>query len=64
MRVIIYGATGMIGEVGVSRTPLEPEGQILVHGEYWDAVASTNIPAGAPVRVKAISGLKLLVEPA
>ncbi len=60
---VLTGASGMIGEVGVSRTPLEPEGQILVHGEYWDAVASTNIPAGARVRVKAVTGLKLLVEP-
>ena len=61
---VLTGATGMIGEIGVSRTPLEPEGQILVRGEYWDAVASTNLPAGARVRIKAISGLKLLVEAA
>lgn len=60
---VLTGASGMVGEVGVSRTPLEPEGQILVHGEYWDAVASTDIPADARVRVKAVSGLKLLVEP-
>jgi len=60
---VLTGPSGMVGEIGVSRTPLEPEGQILVHGEYWDAVASTNIPAGARVRVKAVSGLKLLVEP-
>jgi len=60
---VLTGPSGMVGEIGVSRTPLEPEGQILVHGEYWDAVASTNIPAGARVRVKAVTGLKLLVEP-
>jgi len=60
---VLTGPSGMVGEIGVSRTPLEPEGQVLVHGEYWDAVASTNIPAGTPVRVKAVSGLKLLVEP-
>ncbi len=60
---VLTGPSGMVGEIGVSRTPLEPEGQVLVHGEYWDAVASTNIPAGARVRVKAVSGLKLLVEP-
>lgn len=60
---VLTGSSGMIGEIGVSRTALEPEGQILVHGEYWDAVASTNVPAGAQVRIKAITGLKLLVEP-
>ena len=60
---VLTGSSGMVGEIGVSRTPLEPEGQILVHGEYWDAVASTNIPVGAQVRVKGVAGLKLLVEP-
>lgn len=60
---VLTGPSGMVGEIGVSRTPLAPEGQVLVHGEYWDAVASTNIPAGARVRVTAVSGLKLLVEP-
>ena len=60
---VLTGSSGMIGEIGVSRTALEPEGQIFVHGEYWDAVASTHIPAGAQVRVRAVSGLKLLVEP-
>lgn len=60
---VLTGSSGMIGEIGVTRTALEPEGQILVHGEYWDAVASSNIPAGAHVRIKAVSGLKLLVDP-
>ena len=61
---VLTGTSGMIGEIGVTRTPLEPEGQILVHGEYWEAIASTNVPAGARVRVRAVSGLKLLVDPA
>jgi len=60
---VLTGSSGMIGEIGVTRTALEPEGQILVHGEYWDAVASSNLPAGARVRIKAVSGLKLLVDP-
>jgi membrane-bound serine protease (ClpP class) len=60
---VLTGASGMIGEVGVTRTALEPEGQVLVRGEIWDAVASAAIPAGARVRVKAMAGLKLLVDP-
>jgi membrane-bound serine protease (ClpP class) len=59
---VLTGAEGMIGELGVAETPLEPEGQVLVRGEYWDAVAPSNIPAGAPVRVKGVAGLKLQVE--
>jgi membrane-bound serine protease (ClpP class) len=60
---VLTGPSGMIGEVGVTRTALEPEGQVMVRGEYWDAIASANIPAGAEVRVKAVAGLKLMVEP-
>jgi membrane-bound serine protease (ClpP class) len=54
----------MIGELGVAETALEPEGQVLVRGEYWSAVAPSNIPAGAHVRVKGVAGLKLQVEQA
>ncbi len=60
---VITGATGMVGEIGVTRTALEPEGQVLVRGEYWDAVAETSMPAGAQIRVNAVSGLKLRVGP-
>ena len=59
---VLTGAEGMIGELGVARTALEPEGQVLVHGEYWDAIAPANIPVGAQVRVKGVAGLKLQVE--
>jgi membrane-bound serine protease (ClpP class) len=61
---VLTGASGMIGEIGITRTALEPEGQVLVRGEYWDAVAEGSIGAGARVRVKALSGLKLVVEAA
>jgi membrane-bound serine protease (ClpP class) len=59
---VLTGAEGMIGELGIARTALEPEGQVLVRGEYWDAIAASSIPAGAHVRVKAVTGLKLKVE--
>ncbi len=60
---VLTGATGMIGEIGVARTAIEPEGQVLVRGEYWDAVADAAIGAGARVRVTAVEALKLRVEP-
>ena len=61
---VLTGATGMIGEIGVASTALAPEGQVLVRGEYWDAVADSSISAGTKIRVKAIEALKLRVEPA
>jgi membrane-bound serine protease (ClpP class) len=59
---VLTGPEGMIGQLGVARTALEPEGQVMVRGEYWDAVAASSVPAGAHVRVKGVTGLKLQVE--
>jgi len=60
----ITGAEGMLNAIGIARTDLAPEGKILVHGELWDARAVGTILAGDPVKVCAIEGLKLVVEPA
>jgi membrane-bound serine protease (ClpP class) len=57
------GSEGMIGETGAAVTELAPEGKVFVHGEYWDAVSSRQVAAGARVRVTAIDRLKLTVEP-
>jgi membrane-bound serine protease (ClpP class) len=59
---VLTGPEGMIGELGIARTALELEGQVLVRGEYWDAVAASPVPAGAQVRVSGVAGLKLRVE--
>lgn len=56
------GAQGLVGELGVARTPLTPEGQIFIHGELWRAVASSDIPVGEQVIVRAVDGLRLQVE--
>jgi membrane-bound serine protease (ClpP class) len=55
----------LVGAVGRARTPLtsDPPGQIDVRGEIWRATSRTPITAGHRVRVLAISGLTLLVEP-
>ena len=57
------GSEVMIGETGAAITALAPEGTILVHGEYWDAVSSRPVAIGGRVRVTAIDKLKLTVEP-
>ena len=60
---VVTGAQGMIGETGSAVTDLAPSGKVFVHGEYWNAVALQNVPAGAQVRVTAIRQLTLSVEP-
>ena len=52
---VLTGATGMIGEIGVARTALAPEGQVLVRGEYWDCGGRCqHYRSGTRVRVKAV----------
>jgi len=61
---VVTGQEGMVGEIGVARTTLEPEGKVFVHGELWNAVAKSPVPEGSRVRVKSVDGLHVMVEPA
>ena len=56
------GASGMVGERGVVYTPLNPEGQVFVHGEYWQAVSEEPIAQGEAVIVLEVVDLKLRVR--
>ena len=60
----VTGEEGLVGSVGVTRTDLNPEGKVLIHGELWDARAEQHLPPGSHVRVQKVEGLTLLVEPA
>jgi membrane-bound serine protease (ClpP class) len=60
---VIMGSEGMLSEIGVAYTPLSPAGKVFVHGEYWDARSTQPVDKGAAVKVIAIDGLKLTVEP-
>ena len=54
----------VIGAVGVVERDLDPDGVVLVASEQWTArSASGRIPRGAVVRVVAMEGLRLVVEP-
>lgn len=59
------GREAMIGEQGEARTTVDPEGVVLVRGAPWRARTNraTPIAEGAPIRVSAIDGLLLEVEP-
>jgi len=59
----LTGMAGLVGERGTAATALTPAGRVFVHGEYWQARSLTPIPAGEPVEVVAVEGLKLLVRP-
>jgi membrane-bound serine protease (ClpP class) len=48
------GAETLIGSRGVTVTKLDPEGEVRVHGEMWEAVAVDS--QGLVIRVKKVSG--------
>ncbi len=60
---IVTGAQGLVGETGVAQTALSPLGKVFVHGELWDAVATSPLPVGQLVIVRKVDGLKVEVEP-
>jgi len=57
------GARGLIGEIGVAREALMPEGKVFVHGELWKATSKDPIQTGVRVRVVKVVNLVLEVEP-
>ena len=59
----LTGKEGMVGEIGMARTDLAPEGKVFVHGELWDAEAIEPVHAGEKVRiVKVLDNLKIRVN--
>jgi membrane-bound ClpP family serine protease len=61
------GAENLIGEQAVVSVALDPEGWVKIGTERWRARVSSQhspLPVGATVRVLAIEGLLLRVEPA
>ena len=60
---VTTGQEGLIGETGVVHTPFTPEGKIFIRGEIWNAIGDPNLKAGQRVRVTAVDGLTLRVQP-
>jgi membrane-bound serine protease (ClpP class) len=60
---VVTGVQGLVGEVGVAQTALNPSGKVFVHGELWDALSSVPVPAGQSVVVRSLDGLLLQVDP-
>ncbi len=60
---VVTGSSGMVDEIAVAHTPLNPAGKVFVHGEFWDATSSRPVEAGSRVKIVAIEGLALKVEP-
>lgn len=59
---VVTGEIGLVGQVGVALTELNPEGRVFIHGEWWKAVSSSPVRPGQRVRVTEVKGLTLHVQ--
>ncbi len=60
---VVSGEEQMVGSTGEVLDPFDSQGRIRVHGEVWEARTQVPLSRGERVRVKAIDGLVLRVEP-
>ena len=58
------GIEGMQGQTGVTITALNPSGDVMVHGEIWNARSATgqSIPVGQKIRVVSLHNFTVVVE--
>jgi membrane-bound serine protease (ClpP class) len=56
------GVDALIGLTAVAQQPLAPTGQVLVHGELWQAESPVPVAPGEKVQVRAVRNLTLLVD--
>jgi membrane-bound serine protease (ClpP class) len=63
---VVTGQEELIGQLGVVRQALDPEGLVFVHGELWRARTDGDaLPPGEPVRIEGLDdSLTLRVAPA
>jgi membrane-bound serine protease (ClpP class) len=58
----VTGSEGMIGEIAIAKTPLDPTGTVLAQGELWTATLDGGrVAPGEEVTISKVEGLKLQV---
>lgn len=60
----VVGTQTLVGKIAEVRVACMPRGQVFVDGALWEAECAVGAAAGTRVRVRAVNGLTLEVEPA
>ena len=64
-RQVTTGREELVGKTAVTRTPLNPQGQVIFKGEIWEALSvSGHLGSGIPVIITRVDGLILHVREA
>jgi membrane-bound serine protease (ClpP class) len=59
----VSGREGLLGAVGTVKARIDPVGTVFVQGTLWSARSTVPIETDITVRVVAVEGLRLTVEP-
>ena len=59
---VVTGPQALVGDIAIAQQPLTPRGQVLIHGELWQAESDSPAVPGDRVRVRSVHGLTLLVD--
>lgn len=62
MKKPVTGAEGLVGEIGVANSTINPEGDIYIHGEIWTAECDEKIEKGEKVEILSVAHLKVKVK--
>ena len=60
---VVSGREELVGSVGEALSDFDSAGQIRVHSELWSARTDKPVQRGERVRVAAMDGLTLIIEP-
>lgn len=56
------GIEGLLGEVGIASTEINPEGKAIIRGEFWNAFSEEPIEKGEKVEVVDVKDLKIKIK--
>jgi membrane-bound serine protease (ClpP class) len=60
---VVTGMEGLVGHLALTKTPLDPEGTVLVQGELWEATTVEGaVGQGETVEILAVDGYVLQVR--
>ncbi len=60
---VVTGVEGMIGDIAEVIEDFTGSGHVFVNGERWNAHSQVAVRDGQSVRIVAVDGLNLVVEP-
>lgn len=62
-RPVVSGAEAMVGASAVALEDFAREGWVQAHGERWHAQSAAPVAQGTRLRIRALDGFTLIVEP-